>query len=417
MDTNSLFAFNFPPDAFSPFVPIREIGAGAHGAVFLADGPDGRVALKVCLRPEDPGRAADWERERRGWSLFSRIPPHPGLIRVFATGVTPGEAVFWVAMEIADPEPGIDADEDYRPLTLASVAEAEVALPLDRCLRIGERLASALEHLQRHHLLHRDVKPGNVLFVQGKPVLADAGLVVHDHEAASLVGTPGYEPPEHHGTPRGDVFSLGRTLWRIGTGRAPEEAGFAPCAEADTSDPDFWRFLAIVGKATSPAPERRYRSAKAIRKEIARLRRRHAARRFARVRILLWIAALLVLVLAVWRLPVVRADKSNNDDDTVAAVKKELDAMKEWLEDFRSKGYVRSITFTPKNPAAAAQATPGANGTNVGNTVSGGKPVAGRVRSSSTPTESATSPSKAKSVNGHGTNETEKTTLPKDAQK
>ena len=293
----------FPAGAFGPWRPLREIGRGAHGSVFLADGPgEGRVALKVCRRPDDPARMNEWEREKRGWTLYANLPAAPGLVRVLGTGETDGESAFWVAMELADPEPGGSADDpgSYRPLTLASVAAAEVALPLGRCLAIGERLAAALEHLQRHHLLHRDVKPGNVLFVRGAPVIADAGLVADDREAASLVGTPGYEPPEHHGTPQGDVFSLGRTLWRIGTGRAPEEAGFAPCAEADTSDPDFWRFLAILGKATSPVPGRRYRSAKAFRKDLARLRRRNAAKRFRKLRILLLVAALPILLPAIW---------------------------------------------------------------------------------------------------------------------
>ena len=255
---------------------VREIGRGAHGTVYLADGPAGRVALKVCPKPADPAREEGWEREKRGWLLFGKIPPHPGLVRVFGTGETENPPAFWVAMEAADPEEGgsVAEPDTYRPLTHASVAEAEIALPLKRTLDVGERLAGALAHLQKHHLLHRDMKPGNVLFVRGKPVIADAGLVVDAREAASLVGTPGYVPPENHGTPQGDVFSLGRTLWRIGTGRSPEEAGFAPCAEAETDNPAFWRFLAIVGKATSPVPEKRYRSASAMRKDLARLRRR-----------------------------------------------------------------------------------------------------------------------------------------------
>ena len=295
----------FSRDAFGLWRPVREIGRGAHGTVFLADGPDGRAALKVCRKPDNPARAADWEREKRGWSLFARIPPHPGLVRVFGTGETPDGAAFWVAMESADPEPGGSPDDPaaYRPLTLASVAAAETALPLRRCAALGERLASALEHLQRHHLVHRDVKPGNVLFVRGKPVLADAGLVADDREAASLVGTPGYEPPEHHGTPQGDVFSLGRTLWHVATGRAPEEAGFAPCAEADSSDPDFPRFLEILARAPSASPDRRYRSAKALRKALARLRRRRAARRLRRLVVPVLAAACAALLLALaWSL-------------------------------------------------------------------------------------------------------------------
>ena len=288
-----------------PFRLLREIGRGAHGSVFLAEEPGRRIAVKVCRKPDDPSRLDDWSREKRGWSLLARVPPHPGLVRVFGTGETPDGSAFWVSMELADPEPGGAAEDSagYRPLTLASVAAAEVALPVRRCLAIGERLASALEHLQRHHLLHRDVKPGNVLFVRGKPVVADAGLVADDREAASLVGTPGYEPPEHHGTPRGDVFSLGRTLWCICTGRSPEEAGSAPRAEADTSDPDFRSFLDVVERAASDSEERRYQSAKALRNALARLRRRRALRRLRRVLLPVLAAACLALLLALaWAL-------------------------------------------------------------------------------------------------------------------
>lgn len=168
------------PGEIGGYKPVREIGRGAHGTMYLADGPEGRVALKVCRRPADSAQEDAWEREKRGWSIFTRIPAHPGLVRVFATGETADPAAFWVAMEAADPEEGGSAEEPdgYRPLTLASVAEAEVALPLGRTLEIGERLAGALEHLQAHHLLHRDVKPGNVLFAGGKPVIADAGLEI-----------------------------------------------------------------------------------------------------------------------------------------------------------------------------------------------------------------------------------------------
>ena len=164
---------------------VARIGRGAHGEVYLAEGPEGRVALKVCARPVEAGRAAEWEREKRGWRLFAGIPPHPGLVKVYGTGETADGGAFWVAMELADPEPGGAEARDgtWRPRTLASLAEAEVALELGKCLEIGERLAGALEHLQRHHLLHRDVKPGNVLFARGRPVIADAGLVAVKKEA------------------------------------------------------------------------------------------------------------------------------------------------------------------------------------------------------------------------------------------
>ena len=273
------------------FVPLREIGRGAHGVVHLARNPatGAFAALKVCDRPEGdaatPAALAAWERERRGTALYAALPPHPGLVRILAFDESPDGRSFRVAMELADPEDapasstgrsfGIQHSafgiEAYRPRTLASVLQAEIALPLRDCLSLGLRLAGALEFLQSRHLAHRDVKPSNVLFVRGRPVLADVGLVADLREARSLVGTPGYEPPEHHGTPQGDVYSLGRTLARASLGREPEEGGFVPCPEADSDAPGFWRWMQILARACALAPERRYRSAKALRKALAAL--------------------------------------------------------------------------------------------------------------------------------------------------
>ncbi len=260
------------------FVPLREIVRGAHGVVHLARNPDtgAFAALKVCDRPEGDvatsAALAAWERERRGTALYAALPPHPGLVRILAFDEDPGGRSFRVAMELADPEDGSSFDiASYRPRTLASVLQAEIALPLRDCLSLGLRLAGALEFLQSHHLAHRDVKPSNVLFVRGRPVLADVGLVADLRDAKSLVGTPGYEPPEHHGTLQGDVYSLGRTLARASLGREPEEGGFVPCLEADSDAPGFWRWMQILARACALAPARRYRSAKALRKALAGL--------------------------------------------------------------------------------------------------------------------------------------------------
>ena len=306
------------------FVPLREIGRGAHGVVHLARNPatGAFAALKVCDRPEGdaatPAALAAWERERRGTALYAALPPHPGLVRILAFDEAPDGRSFRVAMELADPEDapasstgrsfGIHHSafsihhssfsiEAYRPRTLASVLQAEIALPLRDCLSLGLRLAGALEFLQSRHLAHRDVKPSNVLWVRGRPVLADVGLLRDVREAASLVGTPGYEPPEHHGTPQGDVYSLGRTLARASLGREPEEGGFVPCPEADSDAPGFWRWMQILARACALAPERRYRSAKALRKALAALalRVRLRTRVWPVLRLALLAAALVAL--------------------------------------------------------------------------------------------------------------------------
>ena len=293
-----------PVDAF---VPVREIGRGAHGVVHLArDSRTGAfAALKVCPRPDggDPDALAAWERERRGTALYAALPPHPGLVRILAFDEAADGRSFRVAMELADAENGSRLVPSgvracratdcghcalriehcaflsaYRPKTLASVLQAEIVLSLPDCLSLGLRLAGALEFLQSRHLAHRDVKPSNVLYVGGRPVLADVGLVADLRDAKSLVGTPGYEPPEHHGTPQGDVYSLGRTLARASLGREPEEGGFVPCPEADSDAPGFWRWMQILARACALSPERRYRSAKALRKEISALALRVALR-------------------------------------------------------------------------------------------------------------------------------------------
>ena len=294
---------------FGRYRVLAEIGQGAYGTVYLADdGAGGKIALKVCARPEFADDIGRWERERRGWALFSRLPRHPGLVHVLdfgeeSAGDTGAGGVFWVAMELADPEIDSAGATSYRPKTLAALLSGEIALPVNQCIGYGLMLASALEHLQRHHLLHRDVKPENILFVHGRPVIADAGLVVDAREAASLVGTPGYVPPENHGTPQGDVFSLGCTLWRMAAGRDPAEAGAAPRAEADTGDADLRGLLDIAARAMSEAPERRYNSAKAMRKALARLRRRRLMRAVRRH--LLWLLATLcatMLLALAWAL-------------------------------------------------------------------------------------------------------------------
>ncbi len=250
----------------------HEIGRGASGVVTLVQTPAGYVAKKVCTKPES-GDTGVYARELRAVRAYLHVPPAEGLIRISNLAVADDGNSFSYLMELADDEENGRAIDPatYRPRTLTSVLSAEIALPLRECIALGLRLSSAVAHLQRHHLLHRDIKPGNVLYIHGQPVLADIGLVMDVREATSLVGTPGYAPPENHGTPQGDVYSLGKTLYRASTGREPDEQGFAPCTEADTDAPYFWKWMIILAKACSPSPDKRHRSAKALRKDLLRL--------------------------------------------------------------------------------------------------------------------------------------------------
>ena len=143
---------------------------------------------------------------------------------------------------------------NYRPKTLASVIEGEKALPLNECVRIALSLAKGLCALQRHHLQHRDIKPGNVIYVGGCPVLSDPGLIVEESDSASLVGTPGYVPPENFTDAASDIYSLGLTLKAASFGRQVEDLDKGPSLESDIGAaffPVWWR---ILNKATGSDP-------------------------------------------------------------------------------------------------------------------------------------------------------------------
>jgi len=251
----------------------REIGHGAYGVVYLAFSPDGEpAAVKVCRRDAvDPER---YSRELRGAKLYCAVPQKEGLVRMRAFAET--EWGFYAVMDLADDEFGrIEVPiESYRPKTLASVIKGEKALPLKECVNLAIFLARGLAALQLHHLLHRDIKPANVLYVCGRPVLSDPGLVVDESEAASFVGTPGYVPPEKFTDAASDVYSLGLTLKAASFGRQIEDIDKGPAAEADTSAAQFSAWWRILNKATDPTPSRRYQSAKALLKELEGLRRK-----------------------------------------------------------------------------------------------------------------------------------------------
>ena len=250
---------------------VQEIGRGAYGVVYRAVGPGGeRAAVKVCRRDEvgDEG----FKRELRGARLFRAIPPQEGLVRMRDLEET--DWGFYTVLELADDEFGGSANssEGYRPKTLARVIAGEKALPLKECVKLAISLARGLSALQRHHLLHRDIKPGNVIYVGGRPVLSDPGLLIEEADAVSLVGTPGYVPPEKFTDAASDVYSLGLTLKAASFGRQVDELDKGPAMEADTGAACFPAWWRILNKATDPVASRRYQSAKALVKELKMLR-------------------------------------------------------------------------------------------------------------------------------------------------
>jgi serine/threonine protein kinase len=211
-----------------PIIPdhevLRKIGGGAYGEVWLARGVTGALrAVKVLWR-DDFEDERSFEREFEGILKFEPISrDHPGLVNILHVGRSPdGKAFYYYVMELGD---DVIAGRDINPVeyearTLRSDTKRTPGSRLDTgfVIDVGVRLAEALRHLHDNGLAHRDVKPANVIFVAGRAKLADIGLVAARGQR-TFVGTEGFVPPEGPGSAQADVYSLGKVLYEIATGK------------------------------------------------------------------------------------------------------------------------------------------------------------------------------------------------------
>jgi serine/threonine protein kinase len=140
-------------------------------------------------------------------------------------------------------------------------------------------LAGALEFLHAQQLIHRDVKPSNIIFVRGVPKLADIGLVTAitaGGSDVSYVGTRGYIPPEGPGTPAADVYSLGKVIYEAGLGMECSTFPQLPATLLDQSGGAALLDLnRIILRACENNPDKRYQSAGELRAALAELLRRN----------------------------------------------------------------------------------------------------------------------------------------------
>lgn len=211
-----------PPQLEVPAIPdhemLRQVGRGAYGDVWLArDALENFHAVKIVRRVAFD-HAAPFDREFRGLQRFTPISrDHPGLVHILHVGRDPLAEFFYYIMEAGDDEKtGSNIDPaNYTPRNLGREIQRRAPLPPDECCEIVAALCAALDFLHTQGLIHRDIKPANIIFVNGRPKLADIGLVTEISESratVSSVGTEGYLPPEGPGTAAGDIFALGKVL-------------------------------------------------------------------------------------------------------------------------------------------------------------------------------------------------------------
>lgn len=247
-------------------------GQGAYGKVWLVRNSIGQwQALKAVYAAKFGEDLAPYEREFSGIKSYKPVSDkHPGLLRVDFVS-RKGADYFYYVMELGDAlEPGWEADPSkYKPRDLASERDRAPGkrLPVRDCLRIGIELTEALDFLHQNGLTHRDIKPQNIIFVNGRPKLADVGLIKgtqRTDKERTLVGTPGYMPPspERPGTPQADIYALGMVLYVLGTGR--NSAFFPEIATTLVESQDPAAFLplnSVILKACHPECGQRYTSA------------------------------------------------------------------------------------------------------------------------------------------------------------
>ncbi|MEU2407551.1 ABC transporter substrate-binding protein [Streptomyces rubiginosohelvolus] len=203
------------PRTVGPYRTLVRLGAGGMGVVYLARSAGGSLAAVKVIRAEhaaDPGFRARFRREAEAAARITG----PWVVPVLGADTEAREP--WLATAFV-PGP-----------SLAQVVTAGGPLPPVTVRALGSRLAEALAAVHEAGLIHRDVKPGNVLLALDGPRLIDFGIARHEGATAltatgAVIGTPGYLAPEQASAgplgPPCDVFSLGCVLVYAATGRGP----------------------------------------------------------------------------------------------------------------------------------------------------------------------------------------------------
>src|SRR6266511_2121412 len=213
------------PDGF-----YWELGHGAMGVTYLAVDKvlRRRVALKVI---EVPAAARSSQAVRERFLREARAAAalrHPNVAAVFQFGASPDGSHCFYAMELIEGE------------TLEACVRRDGPLSAKQALEIAIQITRALIAAAAHNLIHRDLKPGNIMLTGGNPATTEVEVKVIDFGLAKaiadaggemdlthgeFVGTPNFASPEQFGSGpvdvRSDIYSLGATLWFALTGKTP----------------------------------------------------------------------------------------------------------------------------------------------------------------------------------------------------
>lgn len=252
---------------------VREIGSGGFGTVWLARAQTGIWrAVKIVASASSADREA-FRRELSGITRFQNATlGQPTQLAILHVEADDAQGLLRYVMELADDASGTTAFDpsSYVPLTLKELRLRRGRMPVAEVARIGVHVARSLAFLHSKGLLHRDVKPSNIILVGGVPKLSDLGLVTSSETAVTRIGTQGYVAPEGPGTALADLYSLGLVLFELATDQPTSQF---PCLPPDLpSWPDARDFSAlndILLRACAREPSERHASAADLADDLA----------------------------------------------------------------------------------------------------------------------------------------------------
>jgi serine/threonine-protein kinase len=252
----------------------RRLGAGGMSTVYqgLDQVLERQVAVKLLAEhlAEDDGFVARFRRE----ALAAARLVHPNIVQVYDSGHDAEMHRHYIVMEYVEGE------------TLAQVLRARPVLPVGEAIEIVSQACEGLEYAHRHSVIHRDVKPGNLLInPDGLVKLADFGIAKAAEDSritqiGSVLGTAAYLSPERakgqEATVSSDVYSIGVVLYQALAGRVPYETGSLTelALRQQEGEPEPLAMLnpevgpelsRAVGRTLTADPAERYQSAHDLR--------------------------------------------------------------------------------------------------------------------------------------------------------